>query len=189
MTYLGRSLLAALIVSAGLAAPARATVLVGLTLDALCDRSPLILRGEVVSLAPGWHGGRILTAVTLRVERPLAGRAVRGDRVTFYRLGGEVGGIGQRVIGEATFQKGEQVVVFLQGRSGRLFVTGMLQGKIRLLPAATPGAPRRVVSAARTFSLRGSLRPLPVPTTLPDLETRILARLRATGRPAAGGQP
>jgi hypothetical protein len=182
-------MLGALLISFGLLSPLGATVLVGLDLDGLCDRSPHILRGEVVSLTPGWHGGRILTAVTLRVERSLAGPATRGDRVTFYRLGGEVGGIGQRVLGEASFRKGERVIVFLQRVGGRLVVTGMVQGKMRVLDAARPGGTRRVVSAVGGFALRGGRHPLPVPTTLPDLEARVQARLRATHRPGQGGRP
>lgn len=189
MKTLQAAVLAALLASAAQAVPARATVLYGLDLDTLCDRSPLILRGEVVTLTSGWLGGRILTAVTLRVERPLAGPAAAGDRVTFFQLGGEVGGIGQRVLGEASFRKGEAVVVFLRRRAGRLFVTGMAQGKMRVLPAVVPGGPRRVVSAVGRLPLRGGRHPLPAPTTLMDLEARVLARVRATGRAASGGKP
>jgi hypothetical protein len=183
------ALLAVLLIPSGHMVPARATVLQGLDLDLLCDRSPLIVRGKVLALTPGWHDGRILTAVTLQVDRPLYGPASRGDRITFHRLGGEVGGIGQLVVGEPSFRKGEEVVVFLQRRGGRLFVTGMVQGKIRVLPPAGPGGPRRVVSAVGRFTLRGGRHPLPVPTTLSDLEARILNRIHVTGRSTPRGRP
>lgn len=183
------ALLCALLATPWLARPAGATALQGLDLHGLCDRSPQILRGTVESLTPGWHQGRIMTAVRLRVGRTLSGPSRRGDRVIFYRLGGEVGGIGQRVIGEATFRVGEEVVVFLHPRRGRLYLTGMVQGKMRVLPAQRPGDPRRVVSAVGRFALRGVRHPLAVPTTLADLETRVLARMRATKRSTPGARP
>ena len=188
MKHLAALLPTALVVLGGLASPARATVLYGIGLDGLCDRSTVIARGEVISLAPAWQGGRIVTAVTLRVERSLAGGAARGSLVTFYRLGGEVGGIGQRVIGEPSFQRGEEVLVFLQRRFGRLFVTGMVQGKMRVLPPSAPGGPRRIASALGRFPLRGGGYASVAPKTLGELEARILGRLRATGRALRGGR-
>lgn len=182
-------LLVLLCAGLGSAPGARATVLRGLDLGTLCDRSEHVLRGEVVRLEPAWRGGRIVTAVTLRVAETLAGPRRAGDRVTFWQLGGEVGGVGQRVVGAAQFRRGEQVIVFLHRRAAGLFVTGMVQGKVRVLAPSAPGGEARVVSAVGRFPLRGGAHPLAAPTTLRGFTARVRARIRATRRPSPGRQP
>lgn len=161
---------------------AQATVLRGIDLQGLCDQSDHIIRGQVVDLAPQWRAGRIRTAVTLRVAASLFGGAVSGDRVTFWTLGGEVGGIGQRVVGTARFYRGEQVIVFLQRRAGVLVVSGMVQGKVMVLGARAPGEPAMVASAVGGFGLSGGAHPLRATTTLAVFESQVLARLRTRGR-------
>ncbi len=166
---------------------AEATVLRGLSLKQLCAGSQQIVRGTVLETRAHWHGGRILTAVTLRVDRALAGDRRSGQRVTFYRLGGEVGGIGQRVIGAARFRPGEQVVVFLRARRGRLRVHGMFQGKLRVIPAAA-GKPARVTPPVSRAALRGRKRALVRPVALSDFEARVRALIHdPRQRPRPGG--
>lgn len=169
---------------------AEATVLRGLSLEQLCAGSQQILRGTVLETRARWQGGRILTAVTLRVDRALSGTRRAGQRVTFYRLGGEVGGIGQRVIGAARFRPGEQVIVFLRARQGRLRVHGMFQGKLRVIPTAA-GKPARVVPPVSRAVLRGHKRALLRPVALSDFEARVRALIRdlRQRRRPSGGRP
>ena len=160
---------------------ADATVLRGLDLTQLTDASPTILRGRVVTTRGEWKGGRIYTAVTVEVESPLSGTQRTGDRVTFWRLGGVVGNIAQRVLGSPRFRTGERVIVFLHARRGHLFVTGMVQGKVRVLPA-TASSPTRVAPAHHRLALRGARRVLQRAEPLTAFETRVrqLVRTRAT---------
>jgi hypothetical protein len=108
---------------------ARASSMVRMDLEALGNGAEHILVGTVEKkesrLSPG--GETIVTDVTLDVERSLAGGPV-GDRFVVRHLGGEVGGLGQRIYGEASYQPGERVLVFTVGRSGAQFALGMAQG-------------------------------------------------------------
>jgi hypothetical protein len=170
---------------AGSAGEAQATVLHGLSLEQLCERSPYILRGQVLRTRSLWQGGRIVTAVTLRVDRALAGDRRVGQQVTFYRLGGEVGGIGQRVIGAPRFRVGERVIVFLRANRGRLRINGMFQGKIRVLPAGG-GTPARVVPPVSRTVLRGLRRSLRRSLPLAEFEARVRALVRARSGHGSG---
>lgn len=158
--------------------PAHATVLRSLNLTELCDTSPTIVRGRVVQTRSAWRGGRIYTAVTLRVNRSLSGAKRAGDTVTFWRLGGAVGRIAQRVIGAPRFRAGEQVVVFLHTRRGRLFVTGMLQGKVRVLPA-TNTSPARVTPTVQRVQFQGTRRVLARVMALTTFEAQVTALVRS----------
>lgn len=124
---------------AAVATPAEATAVVGMDLNSLSREAELIVGGRVVAVESAWDKGRIRTRVTLATETVLKGKPTEADRVTFSVLGGEVGGIGQRVPGEATFVVGERVVVFLTDLALRATVLGMSQGKWRWNPDA-PGA-------------------------------------------------
>jgi hypothetical protein len=141
---LPRAAVLALALAAGgvcttVATPAAATAVVGMDLKSLSREAELIVGGRVVALESAWDKGRIRTRITLAAEQVFKGKPAEADRVTFSVLGGEVGGIGQRVPGEATFVVGERVVVFLTDLGVRATVLGMAQGKWRWNPDA-PGA-------------------------------------------------
>lgn len=164
--------------------PARATLLKGLSLDDLCQRSGVILRGEVVSRSAAWKGGRIYTRVTLRVESSLRGAHRAGQTVSFWRLGGKVGRYVQLIRGAPTFRRGDRVLVFLSRRGAHLFVTGMAQGRFAIRQA-TAGNPTATVTqplaGARLF---GPQRALRTPTPLSQFERRIRASVAALKRRA-----
>lgn len=166
---------------------AGATLLRGLSLDNLCSRSGVIVRGEVVARAAAWKGGRIYTRVSLRVIHSLRGSlqgSLRtGRTISFWHLGGRVGRHAQIVRGAPTFRQGERVLVFLNRRGGRLFVTGMAQGRfsIRSAPtsrSATVTRQATVTQALAGARLVGPKRALRRPTTLVRFEKRIRAVLR-----------
>ncbi len=163
---------------------AQATLLRGLSLDSLCRSSKIIVRGQVTARTAAWKGGRIYTRVTLRVTSSLRGKHRAGQSVSFWRLGGRVGRYVQIVRGAPTFHAGDQVLVFLNRRASRLFVTGMAQGRFSIRPALanTPATVTQGLSGAR---LLGPKRALHRPTTLARFEQRIHTALRSV----KGGTP
>lgn len=156
---------------------AQATLLRGLSLDNLCRRSELIVRGKVVARATAWKGSRIYTRVTLRVTGSLRSTHRIGQTVSFWRLGGRVGRHAQIVRGAPTFQQGDHVLVFLTRRKDHLFVTGMVQGRFSIRSATTSRL-STVTQALVGARLLGPKRALRRPTTLVRFEQRIRATLR-----------
>ena len=114
------------------ASTALATTLIAADVPALARSADAIVIGTVVSSNPrlSADGFRIVTDTEISVTEALKGQTVATLVVT--EPGGIVGNLGQKVEGTATFEVGEEVVVFLDKRSDRFRVTGMLQGKFRL---------------------------------------------------------
>ncbi|MFH2009745.1 MAG: hypothetical protein ABI333_24335 [bacterium] len=164
-------------VSFGFSATVEATVLRSLSLAELCERSPTIVRGTVLRRQSYWANGRILTAVTMQVERSLRGTKRKGALVTFWRLGGRVGRYAQRVLGAPTFRRGERVVVFLKRRAGRLFVTGMVQGRFFITGTR---ASLRVHPTSPGVALLGPRRALRAPVALSVFEKSVQTQLQAS---------
>jgi hypothetical protein len=110
-----------------------ATAMVRLDLPTLTHTAQLIVRGHVTQMQSRWTGdGRqIVTDVELEVDESLKGEPAR--RLVIQQLGGQVGNIGQRVSGLASFERGEEVVVFLQAHGrGSFRVSGLAQGKFKV---------------------------------------------------------
>jgi hypothetical protein len=120
-----------------MAAPASATSVVALDLPSLARTAELIVAGRVEAVVPYREGGRIYTRVTLRVAETLKPEAAGDARpeVSFSVHGGELDGLGQFVAGQARFEVGEQVVVFLTDLGRRPTLLGMAQGKWAYDPA------------------------------------------------------
>ncbi len=156
---------------------AHATLLRGLSLHELCQRSGVIVRGKVVSRASAWKGGRIYTRVTLRVTSSLRGSHGAGATVSFWRPGGKVGRTVQIIRGTPSFRAGDRVLVFLTQRGTRLFVTGMAQGRFAIRKATTTTS-ARVTQPLAGARLTGNKRALRRPTTLVKFEQRIRSTLR-----------
>jgi len=113
--------------------PAGATSVMGVDLDQLTRQSDVVVHGTVKGKASRWSGDgrRILTDVQIEVRESFKGSPSR--TVTVQQPGGVVGDIGQRVDGLATFEVGEEVVVFLERWGSQHFqVTGAAQGKFRV---------------------------------------------------------
>ena len=137
-------LLAFAVLVALAALPARASVVRLLGLPELLARADVVAVATVESAVSSWVGGRIVTDSTLRLDEPLRGGA-GGDSVAVRTLGGEVGGIGQRVFGEPSFRPGARYLVFLERFPGaddppRFRPVGMAQGALPVLD--TPDGPR-----------------------------------------------
>jgi hypothetical protein len=183
------------------AVPASASVIVRLDVGALTAQADVIVRGRVVAERSRWDGRRtrIVTDVWLLVAQTYRGRVAAGEVITVTRLGGSVDGIGMRVAGEATFDVGEEAVVFLRrhgaGALARHTVVGMAQGKLTVVRSpdaahvlASPGAAGlRLVTPdggrLQPVTPRGALQPLG------DVERAIAAALAPPPRrtPARAG--
>jgi hypothetical protein len=99
----------------------------------LVRTSSLVVLGTVRRIeSVAASGGRILTQVTLRVDRTAKGR-LRRAKVVVTVPGGHVGDRAVHVFGAPEFTHGERALVFLRrGRDGRLRTNGLALGKYRV---------------------------------------------------------
>ena len=169
---------------------AGATTLIHQDVPELSRLADTVIRGTVVRTEGRWSGDRrtIFTEVEIQVAETLKGRARKS--VIVRERGGVVGNIGQRVDGVASFQKGEEVVVFLARKPDDSFaVEGMAQGKFRV---------ERTSDGRAAFAVRGDVeavvldratgRPVQLEQrtrTLDELRGEIRAALAATSGPTA----
>lgn len=116
-------------------APAEGSVVEGLELDELVAEADRIVLGHVL-LSESFlrSNGQIWTWHRIGVERAIRGSAAAQDEVIVETMGGQIGEIGMRVEGEATFQVGERVLLFVHGGGAyKAFRTvGMGQGVMRI---------------------------------------------------------
>ena len=97
--------------------------------------APIIVRGTVGSSYADWGherdgGKRIFTYWDFQTSEVFKG-SLSGDSIRMREMGGEKDGRGMQVSGAATFNAGEDVVVFLgeQDAEGAYDVWGMMMGK------------------------------------------------------------
>lgn len=115
---------------AALVAPvALATTLLKADVATLTRGSSAVVVGKVVGSSSRFteDKARIITDTEIAVTQTIKGEVPA--RVTVMQPGGEVGDVGQKVAGTARFSDGEEVVLFLEKRGARFFVTGLAQGK------------------------------------------------------------
>jgi hypothetical protein len=113
------------------ASTAGATTVMKLSLKDLAKKSDAIVRATVEDGVARYDANKeIYTYYTLRVLEPVKGSR-KDDVITIRQLGGVVGTIASIVPGTPTFQKGEEVVVFLTQKdvAGYPWVMGLQQGK------------------------------------------------------------
>ena len=113
-----------------------ATTLIKADLAFLTKNSDAVVVGTVGSVQSRMSGDgkRIITDSEIAVSQTLKGTVPA--TVVVMQPGGEVGDVGQYVSGVARFATGEEVIVFLEKRGDRFFVTGLAQGKYRVEHAA-----------------------------------------------------
>ncbi len=112
------------------AALASATTLIAMDVPALTRAADVVVRGSVVRVESRWtlDRRRIMTDSEILVSETLKGDGLQ-KTVVVMQPGGVVGEVGQQVHGVATFAVGEEVLVFLERRGDRYFVTGLSQGR------------------------------------------------------------
>ncbi len=116
-------------------APAKGSVVEGLELEELAVEADRIVLGRVLfSESFLRRDGQIWTWHRIEVERGIGGSAPAEDEVIVETMGGQIGEIGMRVEGEASFAVGERVLVFVHGGGPyKAFRTvGMGQGVMRV---------------------------------------------------------
>src|SRR5262249_10925695 len=132
-----RNVVFGLVIACSFSLPARATVVESLELRDLCARADRIVRGQVVRRRAYWDDAhqRIWTDVTIRVDATFKGPA--SQTLMVRRLGGSVGGIGMRTIGEVEFADGEEVFLFVRRAADAYQTVGLAQGKLHIVRDAT----------------------------------------------------
>lgn len=121
--------------------------------------SDAIVTGRVVDLSSGWDPAvdTIYTYVTIDVAEVLKGDLAPG-LLTIKQLGGVAGEMGLSVIDQASFQRGEEVLLFLEGRprDRSLYTAALWQGKWNLETTANGdrAARRREPGFASVFDRR-----------------------------------
>jgi hypothetical protein len=173
------------VLGALLAAPAMASSVLHLDLDAMCARAEVIALARVVRAEAAWDAGRIWTTATLAVDEAWKG-AAKGGEVVVRQPGGVVGDVGQVVHGLPALVPGARAVVFLErgrGGTGVFGLVGMAQGYLAIEEDAREGLVARQdlgglhVAATDGAAAEVAVKPLRLP----------LAELRARVRAAAGG--
>ncbi len=132
-----RVLISTALIGSWLAAPARATTLVRLSLEQLSQASSDIVRGHVVSQESQWNPAhnQIVTLTTIAVDQAVKGQPPAS--LVIEQLGGTVGNIRSRVPGTVQFQPQGDYLLFLEpaaANSSHYLVVGMMQGAYRIYP-------------------------------------------------------
>lgn len=173
------------LLAAVLCLPAGATSVLGVDLDQLARQSDAVVHGTVKAKESRWSGDgrRILTDVQIEVRESFKGSPAR--TVTVQQPGGVVGDIGQRVDGLATFEVGEEVVVFLERWGSQRFqVTAAAQGKFRVERSSDGtrafAVPDRNADADLVDAAGRATRSRLQSLELSELRDRVRATLRAT---------
>jgi hypothetical protein len=122
-----------------LAVAANATTLARLSFDDLAKQSAAVARLRCLSSESAWDGGEIWTETRFEVvER---NKGLLGGIVTVRMLGGRAGNFYSRVDGVPVFRAGEEVYLFLLGKTGEPYrVLGWSQGTFRILRNAHSGS-------------------------------------------------
>ena len=120
--------------------PSSATQIEYRDLPTLGAESSSVVRGEVIDLSARWNasGTRILTQIDLRIDDSYKG----GNRSTLRVLqaGGSLDGVRMTVHGAASFELGEQVLLFVEANDrGDHRLAGFSQGKFRLVEDPVSG--------------------------------------------------
>lgn len=115
----------------GIAAPVRASLVLALDLPTMVSRAEHVAVVDVASVKSDWDARheQILTTIDLVVVESWKGGDAPSSHLTVVQPGGTVGDLTQTIHGMTRFVPGERAVVFLSGRPERLTVVGMAQGK------------------------------------------------------------
>ena len=110
-------------------AAVHASTVIGLSLDDQARLSEMVVIGEVVGQRGVQHPHNgIETSVSLKVTDVLKGSAQVNQTVVFHTRSGEVDGEVSEAMGEAVFQPGRKVLVFIESIQGRRYNLGLSMG-------------------------------------------------------------
>ncbi|HYL69221.1 MAG TPA: hypothetical protein VEX69_08640 [Candidatus Limnocylindria bacterium] len=112
-------------------AAARATTLMRMSIKKMAQMAEVVVRARCVANAAGWDAGEIWTVTTFQVEETWKGAP--GPFITVRLLGGRAGNLTSTVDGVPRFQRGEDVVLFLErSRRGDFSIVSWIQGTFRI---------------------------------------------------------
>jgi hypothetical protein len=116
---------------------AHATIVVEQSRAQLVASADLIVRATVVGQQSTWSedGTQIVTLTRLRVARYLKGQGA--GELTLRQFGGRIGTLASRVAGDARFEPGQDVVLFLRQGAGVVYLTALAQSAYFVVPSAT----------------------------------------------------
>lgn len=138
------SIALALAVCMAAAGPARASVVLKMAIEDLVAFADEVVHGDVVSLAYRSRStsGKLdlATDVTLRVKEMWKG-ASASSTVVVTLPGGRQGDLVQKVVGAPELAVGEEVVLFLERTLTGHVVSGLQQGKFRVVREPFSGTP------------------------------------------------
>lgn len=164
------------------ASPADGSIVQGLELEELTAEADRIVLGRVLfSESFQRPDGQLGTWHRIAVESEIRGQAPDEHEVIVETLGGQVGDIGMRVEGEASFRVGERVLVFVRGGGPYTAFrpVGMGQGVMRVRKERgvdTVHQSREGLMLVRRDAqgrLKKSLGALPEPERLDTLLTKL----------------
>ena len=160
-----------------LSLPARAMVLEALPLRELTRRVDLVVHGEVLGQTTRREsdGHTLWTRTRVRIVETFKGSCPAGE-LTFDQLGGTLDGLTELIPGDASFQPGEEVVVFLARTPKGFVLYGFSEGKFTVGYDPVLGSPlvRRDLSNVGLVTRGG--QPLPAsyaPARLEDFRAEI----------------
>jgi len=174
-----------MVLLAFVASSSQATIILELDLPQLVGRSDVIFVGKAIKTYSHWSEDKrhIVTDTTFQVSTAVSGVS-QGKSVVIRRLGGAVGGIGMRVSGAPSFNKGDEVLLFTEKRgNGKRYVVGMKQGAFRITRDRTA---RQVVQtrldglALARRSPQGRLQMIERREAGPELLGHFVNRIRQT---------
>jgi hypothetical protein len=140
-----------------------ASTILAMSMNELAAQADVIVHGVVVRKQAKRVGGRIVTDCTLQVEQVAWGDVTVGQKVTVRLLGGEIGEVGMRVVGEPECgEVGDRVVIAASGTPESLRPLGMSQGWFAvqngLVQPSGEGLQRITPSSASSSSGSAALR-------------------------------
>lgn len=122
------------LLAVGLHRPVQASIILQLSDQQMTTQAHRIVHGKVVRKYSLWEAKerRIYTYITLAVLDMIKGTS--DTEVVIRQVGGTANGLGMHVPGTASFQLGEEVLVFLERSrdSAHYLVMGMSYGKYRV---------------------------------------------------------
>lgn len=163
------------------AAGARASTVIGLSIEDQARLSKYVVIGEVATLegVDDPENG-LETAVTLRVAAVLKGDVRAGDALVFHTRSGELDGESSVAIGEVVLHPGQRILVFVEEIDGRLYNIGLSYGVFNVSTDALGRVAftRAIEDGLDVVSDSGTGNG---PFTLEDLRTRVAYAARHPG--------
>lgn len=124
-----RSASLALALACAAALAARASTVLGLTIEDQARLSKFVVIGEIASQrGVDDPANGLETEVTLKVAAALKGDLRAGQSLLFHTRSGELNGEVSTAVGEAIFHPGQKVLVFVEEIDGRLYNIGLSYG-------------------------------------------------------------